>query len=77
MTDSLQDIAILTNNASRCPYYQQNSQNVQSRFYCAVPDSYINANLNPPRNQRQPIPINQTECEVSWYRPFSDFLSSG
>ena len=63
----LQDIAVLTNNASRCRYYQENSQNVRSRYYCALPQSYINANLNPNRNREQPIPIDQETCEVNLF----------
>ena len=59
-----QDIAVLTNNVDRCLYYEQNSQNVQSRYFCDLPLGYINENMNPPRNRPQPIPINQTLCEV-------------
>ncbi|CAD5117333.1 DgyrCDS6118 [Dimorphilus gyrociliatus] len=31
------DVAILTNDASRCPYYQEESENVKGRFYCHIP----------------------------------------
>ena len=29
------DIAILTNNVSRCAWYQEESQNVKERYYCS------------------------------------------
>ena len=60
-----QDIAVLTNDARRCEYYQTNSQNVMSRFYCRLPEGYIIENMNPPRNRMQPIPIDRETCEVS------------
>uniref|UniRef100_A0A0B7ALW1 Protein DD3-3 n=3 Tax=Arion vulgaris TaxID=1028688 RepID=A0A0B7ALW1_9EUPU len=31
------DIAVMTNNVSRCPYYKKESQNVQSRWACVLP----------------------------------------
>lgn len=59
-----QDVAILTNDVERCVQYQNTSQNVQSRFYCSLPQGYIVENMNPPRNRRQPIPIDKETCEV-------------
>ena len=54
-------MAILTNNVQRCPDYQANSQNVQSRFFCDVPRGFITRNRN---NNNVNIPITREECEV-------------
>ena len=59
----LQDIAIFTNDASRCPYYQAESANVKSRFACVLPEGYINENRNRGR-VRAIIPNEREECEV-------------
>ncbi|RNA14329.1 DD3-3-like [Brachionus plicatilis] len=45
------DIAILTNDPKRCSFYQSNSENVKSRFYCKVP-----------KNFKSIIPITKIEC---------------
>jgi len=57
------DIAIFTNDASRCPYYQAESANVKSRFACVLPEGYINENRNRGRG-RAIIPNEREECEV-------------
>ena len=57
-----QDIAIFTNDASRCSYYQQESANVKSRFACVLPEGYINQYINQRRTAR--IPNERKECEV-------------
>ena len=57
-----QDIAIFTNDASRCSYYQQESANVKSRFACVLPEGYINENINQRRTAR--IPNERKACEV-------------
>ncbi len=52
------DIAILTDDVTKCDYYLSQSENGKSRFYCSVPDGYLQvttANL---------IPNNQQTCEV-------------
>ena len=54
----------MTNDPRRCAEYQEKSQNVQSRFYCKLPQGYIIENMNAPRNRPQPIPIDQETCEV-------------
>ena len=58
----IQDIAIFTNDASRCSYYQRESANVKSRFACVVPEGYINENINQRRRAR--IPNEREACEV-------------
>ena len=45
------DIAILTNNIDRCKYYEIQSENVKTRFYCSVPANFAGI-----------IPITQEEC---------------
>lgn len=55
-----QDIAVMTNNASRCHYYQTESQNVKDRWECVLPfatvEKYVSQNLV--------LPNTQEECEV-------------
>ena len=58
----IQDIAIFTNDASRCRYYQQESANVKSRFACVLPQGYINRNIN--RRRTAVIPNEKEACEV-------------
>ncbi|XP_070559546.1 protein DD3-3-like [Ptychodera flava] len=54
------DIAIMTNNARRCPFYEEESENVKSRWACQVPQGYIDENIN----SNQPIiPTNKEDCE--------------
>lgn len=60
-----QDIAILTNDVMRCPYYQENSQNVQSRFACVLPEEVINSMRNTNIRSRYVIPITAEECVSS------------
>ncbi len=55
------DIAILTNDPTRCDAYKAESQNVKSRFYCQVPEVYWTLFPNP--GQRI-IPITQEACEA-------------
>ena len=62
MHTHIQDIAIFTNDASRCTYYQRESANVKSRFACVVPEGYINQNINRRRTAR--IPNEREACEV-------------
>lgn len=51
------DVAVLTSDTSWCKYYQQESQNVKSRWYCDVSETTLNA------NQRSEAPIDQQTCE--------------
>jgi len=34
------DIAVLTNDPSRCAYYQAESENIKGRYYCSLPDKW-------------------------------------
>ncbi|XP_065192405.1 protein DD3-3-like [Sycon ciliatum] len=61
------DIVIMTNDTRRCPYYQQESQNVKSRFSCIVPSPYFQYNRECRGGNRYIIPITREECEaVTW-----------
>lgn len=51
------DIAVMTNNVSRCEFYQQESQNVKERWACFVPV----ANLEKSKNTI--VPNSKEECE--------------
>ncbi|XP_801877.1 protein DD3-3 [Strongylocentrotus purpuratus] len=57
------DIAVFTNDAERCEYYQTESQNVKSRWACDLPFSYLQENRNANRN-RPVIPITKEACEA-------------
>lgn len=54
------DIAVLTNDISRCEMYQSESENVKGRWACELSKEYLKR-LNW-RNYR--IPNNKEECEV-------------
>jgi len=55
------DIAVFTDDTSRCQYYQEESENVKGRWYCDVSDRFLNDNYNP--NSRDAIiPINEDDC---------------
>ncbi|XP_071484250.1 protein DD3-3-like [Diadema antillarum] len=57
------DIAVLTNDPTRCEYYQTESQNVKSRWACDLPFSYLQENINANRNNPV-IPNTKEECEA-------------
>ena len=68
------DIAVLTDDTSRCEYYQKNSQNVVDKGECVV-EKYncmneptcvkqrYNANANQAPYDKPPIPNNRAACE--------------
>ncbi|XP_071805948.1 protein DD3-3-like [Asterias amurensis] len=58
---SWRDIAIMTNDATRCPYFQAESANVKARYGCRLPMEMLQANLN---SRQAIIPITQEECEA-------------
>nr|CAB3228244.1 protein DD3-3 [Phallusia mammillata] len=61
------DIAILTNDVSRCAMYQNESQNVKERYACKVDPAFLYqySNKNPPDNKY--IPITEAECNTFVY----------
>ncbi|XP_065192631.1 protein DD3-3-like [Sycon ciliatum] len=62
------DVVIMTSDVSRCPYYQDNSQNVKPRFACQVPDPYFQYKKRCGTGRTgYIIPITEAECKkVSW-----------
>ena len=54
----------MTNQPTRCRYYQPESENVKPRYECRLPYSYINQN----RNNKGAIPNNEEDCVVSNYK---------
>ncbi|MCP5827068.1 hypothetical protein NL337_26960, partial [Klebsiella pneumoniae] len=60
------DIAILTNDASRCAAYQAESQNVKAKHYCLVPDALREYHIK--KGTEGWIPITQNACEaLKWF----------
>ena len=53
-----QDIAVLTTNTENCNHYKSQSENVNGRFACHIPDAVL------AQNAGMKIPITQAECEV-------------
>lgn len=50
------DIAVLTNDASRCPFYEEESENVKGRYECIYPKEYMKKNRN------YELPNNEEDC---------------
>jgi len=59
------DVAILTNQPTRCEEYKANSENVKGRWYCDPPEQLYEYNLE--RNVKGWIPLNKTQCEALNY----------
>lgn len=59
------DVVVFTNDMSRCAYYEAESENVKSRFYCKPPAGYLDYLKTRGDNNRYEkyIPITQVECE--------------
>ena len=55
---------MLTNDATRCPYYEEESANVKSRWGCIVSNEEINDNVG--QKNRLIIPNNEVDCLVSF-----------
>lgn len=60
------DIAVMTNNVSKCEMYQQESQNTKSRFLCTPVSGYIEGMVNR-RIRPKLLPTNKEECEKMEY----------
>ena len=56
-----QDIVVMTNDPTRCPYYQAESENVKARWQCVIPRDLLL------HNDHIEIPNNKEDCEVSQY----------
>jgi len=57
------DVAVLTNQGTRCAAYQAESQNVKDKFYCQAPSGYLKAKSG----QTGVVPITQAACEAIFY----------
>jgi len=55
------DIAVLTNDPTRCAAYQAESQNVKAKNYCDIPKALWD--LRAKQSREAWIPIEATECE--------------
>lgn len=59
------DLAVFTNNASRCEYYRGQSENVVGRHYCNIPDRWYHHKVSTGGNGRRGfIPNTQESCEA-------------
>lgn len=56
------DIAVLTNDATRCPYYKAESANVKPRFGCVMSSDFLVENF-----PRITLPNTKEACEVYRY----------
>ncbi|XP_013398503.1 protein DD3-3-like [Lingula anatina] len=59
------DVAVMTNNATRCPYYQEESANVKSRWACVLPRSVLVMNYR----RGIVVPNNKEDCEAFVWPP--------
>lgn len=50
----------MTNDVSKCDYYQRESQNMKDKWACVLPPEY----LKYARRRNLPTPINKEDCEV-------------
>ncbi|XP_074661734.1 protein DD3-3-like [Tubulanus polymorphus] len=53
------DVAVLTNDARRCPYYETESENVKGRYYCFIPETVLRQNMY----KGLSIPNNEDDCK--------------
>lgn len=66
------DIAIMTNDLTRCQELQSESQNVKEKYSCVPPDGYIDVLYYRdfralPHHLHKPIPLNKEDCEkIQW-----------
>ena len=67
----MQDIAIMTNDATRCNYYQSESENVKGRGECILPDQVLLHNAN---KDTLVVPNTQEECEVRILNFYSIYI---
>ena len=53
---------MLTNDATRCPYYERESENVKGRHECILPEGYLRSEnyLN------YVLPNNEKDCLVQY-----------
>jgi hypothetical protein len=59
------DLAVYTNDASRCDFYKEQSENVKGRHYCSLPDAWYHHKIRTAGNNRNYfIPNTETECEA-------------
>jgi hypothetical protein len=57
------DIAVFTDNTSRCQYYQEESENVKGKWYCHVSDEFLDEHYDPDTKDFI-IPIDKEGCEA-------------
>lgn len=58
------DIVVMTNDVTRCMYYQKESQNVKSRWGCVIPEETLEQIKN---DGRYIVPNNKAACEAFRY----------
>jgi hypothetical protein len=64
------DVAVLTNDTTRCAYYQAESQNVKDRWHCVLPTSVWNTKVAAADSSTQNgntgfLPITKAKCETA------------
>lgn len=61
--NTMQDIAVLINNSSRCSMYEKESENVKGRWTCVLPENYLKAK----GWKNYIIPNTEEDCKVPFY----------
>lgn len=65
------DIAVMTDDVSRCSYYKNESQNVKARWACVVPTERLE------RDDTVVLPLTREECEAIESAEWRKFESHG
>eukprot|EP00118_Oscarella_pearsei_P024793 m.306807 g.306807 ORF g.306807 m.306807 type:complete len:796 (+) comp41600_c0_seq1:94-2481(+) len=68
------DVAVLTNDPTRCVHYEEESENVKGRHYCNIPLALYNKYSR--QGRRGFVPNNEADCiEVQW--PEKNMIKAG
>ena len=69
------DVAIYTNNASRCPYYRSESENIKGRWFCSLPDKWYHYMISKGGNGNEGFIPNTSELCLALNNPSSQMMA--